>query len=46
MAVQTVVGGPGVVCILMLILFSQEELSRMRNESYSQVTSCKPSPNE
>jgi hypothetical protein len=41
-----VVGGPGAVCVWMLILLSQEGLSVTRNESHTQVTSCEPSPNE
>jgi hypothetical protein len=40
------VDDPGAVCILMLILFSQERVSGMRNESHTQVTSCEPSINE
>jgi hypothetical protein len=41
-----VVDGPGVDCILLLVLLSQEGLSRMRNESHTQMTSFEPSPNE
>jgi hypothetical protein len=41
-----IVDGLGAVCILMLILLSQEKLSGSRNESLTQVTSCEPSSNE
>jgi hypothetical protein len=40
------VDGPGAVCILMLIPFSQEGSSGPRNESHTQVTSCEPSSSE
>ena len=38
--------GPGVVCILMLILLSQEGLSVQSVSGHTQVTSSEPSPNE
>ena len=41
-----VVDGPGVVCILMLIMLFQEGLSGPRTELCTQVTSCEPSTNE
>ena len=40
------VEGPGAVCILMLILLSQEELSGQRNEPLIPVISCEPSSNK
>ena len=38
-----VLDGPGAVCILMLIPFSQEGLSGPSYESHTQVTSCESS---
>ena len=39
----SVVGGPGAVCIYMLILLSWEGL-QTRSESHIQMTSCEPIP--
>ena len=39
-------GGPGAVCILMLILLVQEGFSGTRNESCTQGAFCEPSPSE
>jgi hypothetical protein len=43
---NSIVGRPGVVCILILIPLPHEGLPGKRSESLTQMTSCEPSPNE
>lgn len=43
---NSIVGRPGVVCILILIPLPHEGLPGKRSESLTQMTSCEPSPNK